>query len=128
MYNKDYILYTWNHKLAFLKVEKIVLGKNTVRGYLHDIEKLFLYTFLPKKAVSKLHRNISRHHIKRARTKNDFIQMIIDWECARLTKADKPLNALDTLYKFYPQLESTILPIYKELDMGTKTKLVDKMR
>ena len=38
MYNKDYILYTWNHKRAFLKVEKIVLGKNTVRGYLHDIE------------------------------------------------------------------------------------------
>ena len=54
--------------------------------------------------------------------------MIIDWECARLTKADKPLNALDTLYKFYSQLESTILPIYKELDMEAKTKLVDKMK
>ena len=34
--------------------------------------------------------------------------MIIDWECARYTKPDKPLNAYDTLYKIYPELEEKI--------------------
>lgn len=41
--------------------------------------------------------------------------MVIDWECARYTKPDKPLNAYDTLYKYYPELEDKILPILKEL-------------
>ena len=50
--------------------------------------------------------------------------MIIDWECARYTKPDKPLNAYDTLYKYYPQLEEKILPILKELKID-KSKFKD---
>ena len=40
--------------------------------------------------------------------------MALDWESARYTKEDKPLNAYDTLYKYYPELEKQILPILKE--------------
>lgn len=43
--------------------------------------------------------------------------MVIDWECARLTKPDKPLNARQTLYKFYPELKDKILPILNKLNL-----------
>lgn len=59
---------------------------------------------------------------RRAKTYDDFVQMVIDWECARFTKPDKPLNAYDTLYKFYPHLEKKILPILKKFNLDHKTK------
>ncbi|WP_297419760.1 hypothetical protein [Clostridium sp.] len=119
---KKNIEYTWEHKKAFLKVEKQLLGKNTLRGYLHDVDKLFMYIFLSKKQTHKIHRNISRHHDIKAKTREDYIQMIIDWECARYTKPDKPLNAYDTLYKFYPKLENKILPVLKEFKLERSDK------
>ena len=41
------------------------------------------------------HRLHMPHHNVKAKTHSDFIQMVIDWECARYTKPDKPLNARD---------------------------------
>lgn len=114
--NLDYIQYTWKHKGAFLKIEKQLLGKNTIRGILHDVDKLIMYSFLSKETTNKIHSKYSKHHKKR-KIKKDFIQMVIDWECARFTKPDKPLNARDTLYKFYPQLEDKILPILKDFNL-----------
>ena len=112
-YNK--ILYTLKHKKAFLKVEKELRGKNTLRGYFHDIDKPFMYMALWLKVedVSKIHRQNSYHHLESNldKTKDDLIDMIIDWECARLTKPDKPLNAFDTLLHFYPTHIKYILPI-----------------
>lgn len=43
--------------------------------------------------------------------------MIIDWECARYTKPDKPLNARQTLYKYYPALIDKIEPLLKEMNL-----------
>lgn len=43
--------------------------------------------------------------------------MMIDWECARYTKPDKPLSARDTLYKFYPELEEKMLPILNKYNL-----------
>ena len=48
--------------------------------------------------------------------------MIIDWECARFTKKDKPLDAFETLYKYYPQLKPIIFPLLKKYDVKTKMK------
>jgi len=73
------------------------------------------------KLTHKLHRHFSRHHARNAKTDKDFREMVIDWECARYTKPDKPLNAYDTLYRYYPQLETKILPILKELGIDSKT-------
>ena len=42
------------------------------------------------------------------------MEMVLDWESARYTKPDKPLNAYDTLYKYYSHLEGNIIPILKE--------------
>ena len=49
--------------------------------------------------------------------------MVIDWECARFTKPDKPLDAYDTLYKFYPHMDDKILPILKELNIAHENRL-----
>ena len=112
------ILYSWKHRKAFLKLEKEILGKNTIRGYLHDVDKIILYHFLPTEFVHICHQWWSKHHERRAKTHTDFVQMVIDWECARFTKPDKPLDAYDTLYKFYPHMEDKILPILKELNIA----------
>jgi hypothetical protein len=109
--------YTMDHKRYFLKVERELLGKNTIRGYLHDVDKLILYVFLPKKVVSKLHSSYSRHHSRMAETESDFTQMVIDWECARYTKPDKPLNARETLYKYYPYLSDRVLPVLEKYSL-----------
>ena len=111
------IKYTLEHRKAFRVVEKNLFGRVSMRGYLHDFDKVFLYLFLSKKSVSKLHRKFARHHINRAKTKRDFNEMVIDWECARYTKLDKPLNAYETLYAYYPQLVALILPILQELNI-----------
>lgn len=111
------IKYTLKHKKAFLKVEKQLFGKNTISGYLHDIDKLFLYLLpIKKKTIRNIHRKLSKHHAETNR-KKDYIQMIIDWECARYTKLDKPLNARETLYKYYPQLKNQILPILEKYNL-----------
>ena len=114
----DHIVYTLKHKIAFLQVEKKLRGHNTINGYLHDIDKPFLYLafWLDMKDIQKIHRNHSPHHVKNnlKKSRNDLIDTIIDWECARITKPDKPLNAYQTLMKFYPEYQETFLPLIKE--------------
>ena len=41
--------------------------------------------------------------------------MIIDWES--LTKSDKPLNARQTMDKYYPQLQSKINSLLKKMGL-----------
>lgn len=110
------ISYTLDHRKAFLMVEKNLLGHNTLSGYLHDLDKVFLKLILSPETVSSIHRKYSRHH-SRSKTRQDYIQKVIDWECARYTKPDKPLNARETLYKYYPEQESDILPLLEEFGL-----------
>lgn len=113
------ISYTLRHKKAFLKVEKQLRGRNTLRGYLHDIDKPFLYLalWIKYEDIQKIHRKNSKHHVRNnlVKSKDDLIDTIIDWECARITKPDKPLNAYETLLKFYPDKKDEFLPIIREL-------------
>ena len=121
--NLGAIKYTLEHRKAFKKVEKELLGHNTWRSFVHDIDKVILYNFLEHKKVKEFHRKKARHHVENEINKKraDYIEMIIDWECARYTKPDKPLNAYDTLYKIYPELEEKILPILKEFNIAHTT-------
>ena len=48
----------------------------------------------------------------------DYVEMVLDWESARYTKPDKPLNAYDTLYKYYPTMEEKIIPILEEFEIN----------
>ena len=117
------IKYTKEHRKAFRKIEKEILGHNTWRSIVHDLDKVILYNIWPHKKVKNFHRTTARHHSENniKKTRNDYIEMIIDWECARYTKPDKPLNAYDTLYKWYPELEKEILPILEELNIAHHT-------
>lgn len=98
----DRIKYTMKHRKAFRAVEKQLLGHNTIRGYLHDLDKVFLYMIMDYKRAHKIHRSHS---------------MVIDWECARLTKPDKQMNARETLDKLYPELKDKVLPVIEELGL-----------
>lgn len=116
------IKYTQEHRKAYKKIEKEILGHNTWRSYVHDLDKVILYHFLPFEKVKKFHRSTARHHDNKIKKRqSDYIDMIIDWECARYTKPDKPLNAYDTLYKFYPHMEDEILPLLKKFNLDYHT-------
>lgn len=118
--------YTWKHKVAFLKIEHELLGHNTLSGYLHDLDKILLWypvaLVLHKdtKWCHNHHRRFSKHHVenKSKKTRKDYINMIIDWECARYTKPDKPLNAYETMQKFYPELQHVIMPLLEEFKLN----------
>ena len=114
--------YTLKHKEAFLRVEKELLGRNTITGYLHDCDKLLLYLtpFVSKDAVTKIHRRLSKHHIQNAKSDKHVVQAIIDWECARFTKPDKPLDAFDTMRKHYPSYENLVSPTLEKLGLRNK--------
>ena len=114
----DYIRYTWNHKLAFLECERRFLGRNTIRGYLHDVDKLIMYfTPIKLKTAQKIHNKISRHH-NRARNYYDHRNMVIDFACARMTKLDKPLDAKETVDVYYGGTKDKFIPILKEWNIN----------
>lgn len=99
--NIDKIKYIIRHKKAFLMTEKKLLGSNTIRGYFHDIDKLVLLCIgVNPKKVSEIHRKRSRHHEQNGIIR-DIKGAIIDWECAAITKPDKPMNARATFNKYY---------------------------
>lgn len=117
MKNEEYIKYTYKHrKIVIYLAEKYIKEKmvlNQIKK--HDIDKLFMYTFYDKKNISKIHRTLSNHHDnEKEKIYTDYVEMVLDWESARYTKPDKPLNAYDTLYKYYPHMESKILPILRK--------------
>jgi len=104
----NHIKYTLEHKLAIMALSYEFFGYVSKRIILHDTEKLVLYTMMNPKSAHNLHRGHSIHHSE------NFLQggpkaaimnrteAIFDYECARYTKPDKPLNAYDTIMKYYP--------------------------
>lgn len=48
MKNVEKMKYTIAHRKAFRKIEKSLLGHNTLRSLLHDLDKLILYPFCDK--------------------------------------------------------------------------------
>ena len=110
--------YTLHHRSAFREVEKQLIGRNSFSGWLHDIDKVFLYAIIGANLTSTIHRRFSSHHVPRCMKKEKWIvQAIIDWECARYTKSDKPLNARDTLLEHYPMYFDTVNPVLMKLGL-----------
>ena len=119
MKNFEHIKYTYKHRKIVMRLaEKYFKDNNEVLEQVksHDIDKLYLYLFYEKKTVSRIHREQSSHHENELeKTYLDYVEMVLDWESARYTKPDKPLNAYDTLVKFYPGMTDVILPILQEM-------------
>ena len=111
------IKYTSKHKLAFLKVEKELRGKNTLGGYFHDVDKLLMYIIgIPKKLAHKIHVATAPHHERNGRIKRP-LHAIIDWECARFTKPDKPLTAREYYESYFVEKRKLQIP---EIEDGFK--------
>ena len=107
MKNQEHIEYTYKHRKIVMYLANKYVKEEAVLKQIqnHDIDKLFMYLFYNKKDVSALHRKLSSHHENEVeKNKADYIEMVLDWESARYTKPDKPLNAYDTLYKYYPEM------------------------
>ncbi len=118
--NKDFrknFHYTWTHKKAILEVEKRLLGRVTLGGLLHDVDKLFLYLIFSKKTVSKIHRSYSRHHTGNHKSKKDIINALIDWESARMTKVDKPETPKEYLLRCIPEFTNVYKGTMQELGL-----------
>lgn len=119
MKNREFIEYTYKHrKIVMLLANKYFKGNKEILEQVeyHDLDKLYMYLFYDKKIVSKIHRENSNHHDNDLeKSYNDYVEMVLDWESARYTKPDKPLNAYDTLYKYYSDLSDKILPILKDI-------------
>ena len=121
MKNADYCKYTYAHrKMVEFLIKKYVKDEATLKVMLdrardHDLDKMTSYLFYNHEAAHDTHvANTSHHDNKIKKNRYDYIEMVMDWESARYTKPDKPLNAYDTLYKYYPHLEEYILPILAE--------------
>lgn len=127
MKNFEQCKYTYAHKkiIEFMLPKYIqdenVLGVMLDRVKNHDMDKMTAYLFWDVLPCHKIHRDSMPHHAKSIeceRVLYDYIEMVFDWESARYSKPDKPLNAYDTLYKYYPTMEEYILPILKEFGIA----------
>ena len=66
---------------------------------------------IPDKTVSKIHRMFSWHHPDNRIGWLNLQEAVFDWESARFTKPDKPLNARDTCLKYYPELKEKVFEL-----------------
>ena len=124
MFNLEKLLYTYKHRKVVMFLASYYFDNQELleRIKSHDMDKMYLLLFFEKKDIEDYHRCMNKHHDNDLpKTKLDYIEMILDWESARYTKEDKPLNAYDTLYKYYPNLEKEILPILKEMGIAYST-------
>ena len=92
---------------------------------MHDFVKMINILLFGDKIATKLHRKFSGHHVRSKtylfaithdscgwvypeyKTRRDIknkIEAAIDWESARFTKPDKPLNAYETWKKYYSDI------------------------
>ena len=97
------IKYTMDHRRYVYKVwaASPILRKKLplYRVLLHDLDKVPLYLIFGKDLTSKWHNRFARHH--NWKTEIDIYEAIADWDSARFTKPDKPLDAMETWKKYY---------------------------
>ncbi len=96
----DSVIYTLRHYKMVNKLAK----EHGCSFPFHDLDKVFLYPILGKKLTQKYHRRWSKHHFHDGDIENK-VEAMFDWESARYTKPDKPLDAYDTWKKFYPNVD-----------------------
>ena len=137
--NFGYSVYTCLHRIAFkyiISYMKIILSEKDYLELInnaviyHDIDKLMMYQIMDKESASDYHRKDARHHMECEKRKNyyDKLESVIDWECAALTKPDKPLNAMRTLDTYYSdsKLYNELLSIIDSLGIQKSETLTEK--
>lgn len=131
-----HILYSYKHSRCYRKVEYYCLEHHLHNW--HDWDKIVMYVLFPwlgVKCINAIHVLIQNHHpiywtkdkvgnwFKNLKNANevDWEQACIDWECARFTKSDKPLDAYGTYCKYYKGLndefDGEIFNMLRTLDL-----------
>lgn len=129
MKNIEKLIYSYKHRKVVEELAKKYGCYDELKEQLqkHDLDKMYLLLFYEKKDIEGIHRDLSNHHDNSLEKSDlDYIEMVLDWESARYTKPDKPLNAYDTLIKFYPNLKEKILPILKKFKIDKSNLPMDK--
>lgn len=136
MRNIGYCQYTYRHRKALL----YYIQKNQYlteedkkemlnRARFHDLDKMTLYLFWEKDPSSNYHRHHNAHHLTEYEGTEigyyDRMEAVFDFECAALTKWDKPLNAFDTMNKWYPECREELMPILQKLHMDSSYIAID---
>ena len=122
----NHMIYTLKHKIAIISLSYEYLGHISNRLMLHDTEKLVLYEHMDTKTAHHYHSDFSVHHYKYISNldivnQESLIECVLDYESARYTKPDKPLNAKATIMKYYPDLYDKVQPILKKFGIDSET-------
>ena len=113
-----HIPYTFKHWKMVLKLEKKYIGY--YKYPFHDLDKLFMYIFFPylgTKIIQKIHTRFAKHHLRKYKKHMRYDEAILDWESARFTKPDKPLDAWDTYQKYFTEFSDNLLPIFRKFNL-----------
>lgn len=127
MKNFEWCVYTYRHRKAFTYCVRKLVHEPSLRTEMlrrakaHDMDKMIMYLFLDQKEAQKLHVQTKPHHLENnlPRSYEDYVEAVIDYECAPYTKPDKPKNAFDL---------TNLLMEWKALDAVTGAKLIAIMR
>ena len=123
MRNLEWCIYTYRHRRAFeycvrrYITEPSLRAEMLKRAAVHDMDKMLMYLFMDQRAAQEMHTRTQPHHLENylPRTYEDYVETVIDYECAPYTKPDKPLNAYDFTHR---------LMEWKVLDTGTGNRLL----
>lgn len=104
--NELFMKYTILHIKAFKEKEEEIYRETGIKldcSKIHDLDKLFMYCFMEKEEAHNLHVKMNKHHLPITEDLDDeiMIEEIIDHDCARYTKPDKPKSALDMNKEFF---------------------------
>lgn len=123
--NLCWIKYTYRHRQKLFELgDQLGIPARTLYKN-HDLNKYILYLVYDKQTVTDVHRLISSHHDREATDVSILTEMLLDWESARYTKLDKPLNAYDTLHKFYPDMIDRVEPLLTKYGIDKPTKDIE---
>lgn len=107
-----HIPYSWYHSRCYIDVEEFLRNGKCDHKW-HDMDKIVMFVLFPwlgPDCINDIHTLTQPHHpcywadgekLNKPWWTVDWHQAVVDWECARFTKPDKPLNAYDTLLKYY---------------------------
>ena len=113
---------------AVIEHRKVVQKLAKEKGYsfpFHDFIKMINIAIFGDKIATRIHRRFSGHHahmrmikiyytegfdqysklLPEGRYIKNKVEAAIDWESARFTKPDKPLNAYQTWKKYYSDID-----------------------
>lgn len=114
-------IYTIVHKFAYIDLQQHLLGDIKPYAYAHDCDKIVLYKRSNnKKQTSTIHKLSAPHHVNKESEDKYFEEAVIDYECGRFTKVDKPWTAFEFITLFEPNMYCRFKPKLQALGLDTE--------